>query len=62
MGRLSWSRKNAFMNNEARRAVVAAMIGLAGSPDYRDRADAGPQFGQLRRDARGPQTVAGPRA
>jgi hypothetical protein len=29
------------MSNEARRAVVAALIGLAGSRDYRDRADAG---------------------
>lgn len=29
------------MSNEARRAVVAALITLAGSPDYRDRADAG---------------------
>ncbi|MGW4488516.1 hypothetical protein ACWEOE_32305 [Amycolatopsis sp. NPDC004368] len=29
------------MENEARRAVVAALIGLAGSSDYRDRADAG---------------------
>jgi hypothetical protein len=41
MGLPSWSRKNVFMSNEARRAAVAAMIGLAGSPDYRDRADAG---------------------
>ncbi|WP_433788628.1 hypothetical protein [Actinoplanes sp. CA-252034] len=29
------------MSDEARRAVVAALIGLAGSPHYRDRADAG---------------------
>ncbi|GLW30511.1 hypothetical protein [Actinoplanes regularis] len=29
------------MSDEARRAVVTALIGLAGSPDYRDRADAG---------------------
>ncbi|GAB3939500.1 hypothetical protein [Micromonospora vulcania] len=29
------------MNNEARFAAVAALIGLAGSRDYRDRADAG---------------------
>lgn len=29
------------MTSEARRAVVAALIELAGSPDYRDRADAG---------------------
>jgi hypothetical protein len=62
MGLPSWSRENVFMSNEARRAVVATLIGLAGSPDYRDRADAGPQSGQLRRDARGSQTAAGPRA
>ncbi|WP_406642622.1 hypothetical protein [Amycolatopsis sp. WGS_07] len=29
------------MNNEARRAAVAALIKLAESPDYRDRTDAG---------------------
>ncbi|MEU0797308.1 hypothetical protein ABZ342_45215 [Amycolatopsis sp. NPDC005961] len=29
------------MTSEARRAVVEALIELAGSPDYRDRADAG---------------------
>jgi hypothetical protein len=29
------------MSDEARRAVVATLIGLAGSPNYRDRADAG---------------------
>lgn len=29
------------MSNEARRAVVAALIKLARSPDYRERADAG---------------------
>ncbi|MEW2507309.1 hypothetical protein AB0878_43310 [Amycolatopsis sp. NPDC047767] len=29
------------MDNEARREAVAALIRLAGSPDYRDRADAG---------------------
>jgi hypothetical protein len=29
------------MDHEARWAVVAALVGLAGSPDYRDRADAG---------------------
>ncbi|UMP07230.1 hypothetical protein [Amycolatopsis sp. EV170708-02-1] len=29
------------MSNQARRAVVAALIKLAGSPGYRDRADAG---------------------
>lgn len=29
------------MSNEARRAVVAALIKLAGSPDFHDRADAG---------------------
>ncbi|WP_083752442.1 hypothetical protein [Saccharothrix sp. ALI-22-I] len=29
------------MSNEARRAAVAALAALAGSPDYRDRADAG---------------------
>jgi hypothetical protein len=29
------------MSDEARRAVVAALVGLAGSPGYRDRADAG---------------------
>lgn len=29
------------MTNEARRAAVAALIRLTGSPDYRDRADAG---------------------
>lgn len=29
------------MTDEARPAVVAALIRLAGSPDYRDRADAG---------------------
>jgi hypothetical protein len=34
-------RKNAWMDNEARRAVVTALTGLAGSRDYRDRADAG---------------------
>jgi hypothetical protein len=29
------------MSEEARRAAVAALVGLAGSPGYRDRADAG---------------------
>ncbi|MEV4604707.1 hypothetical protein AB0K15_46060 [Amycolatopsis sp. NPDC049253] len=29
------------MSDEARRAVVAALIKLAGSPDYRERVDAG---------------------
>jgi hypothetical protein len=29
------------MSDEARRAVVAALMRLAGSPDYHDRADAG---------------------
>jgi hypothetical protein len=29
------------MSDEARNAVVAALVDLAGSPDYRDRADAG---------------------
>ncbi len=29
------------MSNGGRRAAVAALIGLAGSPDHRDRADAG---------------------
>ncbi len=29
------------MSDEARHAVVATLIGLAGSPNYRDRADAG---------------------
>jgi hypothetical protein len=29
------------MSDEARRAVVATLVGLAGSPNYRDRADAG---------------------
>ncbi|MEU8663818.1 hypothetical protein [Actinoplanes philippinensis] len=29
------------MSDEARLAAVAALIGLAGSPDHRDRADAG---------------------
>jgi hypothetical protein len=29
------------MSDEARRAAVATLIGLAGSPNYRDRADAG---------------------
>jgi hypothetical protein len=38
---LPWSRKNAAVNSEARRAVVATLIELAASPDYRDRADAG---------------------
>lgn len=35
------ARKNASMSDEARRVVVAALVGLAGSRDYRDRADAG---------------------
>jgi len=41
MGLRSWSRENASMGNEARRAAVAALIRLAGSVDHRDRADAG---------------------
>lgn len=41
MGFSLWSRNTASMNNESRRAVVAALIELAGSPDYYDRADAG---------------------
>jgi len=35
------SRKIASMDNEARHAAVAALIRLAESPDYRDRADSG---------------------
>lgn len=41
MGLRPWSRENASMSNEERRAAVAALIRLAESPDYRDRADAG---------------------
>jgi hypothetical protein len=41
MGLPPWLRKNASMNDEARRAAVIALIGLARSRDYRDRADAG---------------------
>jgi hypothetical protein len=37
----SWSREDASMSNEARRAAVAALTRLAGSTNYRDRADAG---------------------
>jgi hypothetical protein len=44
------------MSNEARRTVVAALIGLAGSPDYRDRADAGRSLASFAEmsEARGP--------
>jgi hypothetical protein len=56
MGLSRWSRKTASVSNEARRAVVAALIELAGSPDYRDRADAGrglASFAEMP-EARGP--------
>jgi hypothetical protein len=43
------------MSNEARRAAVVALIGLAGSSDYRDRADAGPGLASL---AESPQAQA----
>jgi len=33
--------ENGAVSDEARRAVVSALTGLAASPDYRDRADAG---------------------
>jgi HEAT repeat protein len=44
------------MSNEARHAVVAALIELAGSPDYRDRADAGRSLASFAEmpEARGP--------
>lgn len=37
----SWPWKAAPMSSEARRAAVSALIALAGSADFRDRADAG---------------------
>ncbi|OJF12956.1 hypothetical protein [Couchioplanes caeruleus] len=43
------------MSNEARRAAVAALIRLAGSSDYRDRADAGRGLASL---AETPETQA----
>jgi len=44
------------MGNEARRAAVAALIRLAESPDYRDRADAGCSLATFAEmpEARGP--------
>ncbi|MFJ9778759.1 hypothetical protein ACIRSS_04195 [Amycolatopsis sp. NPDC101161] len=44
------------MTSEARRAVVAALIELARSPDYRDRADAGRSLASFAEmpEARGP--------
>jgi hypothetical protein len=44
------------MSNEARRAAVSALIGLAGSTDYRDRADAGRSLAAFAEmlEARGP--------
>lgn len=44
------------MSNEARRAAVAALIEFAGSPDYRDRADAGRRLASFAEmsEARGP--------
>lgn len=44
------------MSNEARRAVAAALIRLAGSSDYRDRADAGRSLASFAEmpEARGP--------
>jgi hypothetical protein len=56
MGLPPWSRKNASMNDEARRAAVIALIGLAGSHDYRDRADAGRALASFAEtpEARGP--------
>ncbi|HEY0688053.1 MAG TPA: hypothetical protein VGD71_03360 [Kribbella sp.] len=44
------------MTNEARPAVVTALIRLAGSPDYRDRADAGRSLASFAEmpEARGP--------
>jgi hypothetical protein len=56
MGFRSWSRENACMSDEARRAAVAALTRLAGSTDYRDRADAGrglASFAEMP-EARGP--------
>lgn len=41
MGLPSSLRKDVPMSSEARRAVVAALIGLASSAGFRDRADAG---------------------
>ena len=41
IGLLPRLRENAAMSDEARQAVVAALIKLAASPDYHDRADAG---------------------
>jgi hypothetical protein len=44
------------VSNEARRAAVAALIRLAGSPGYRDRADAGRSLATFAEmpEARGP--------
>ncbi|MEV5719352.1 hypothetical protein AB0L41_36165 [Amycolatopsis mediterranei] len=44
------------MTSEARRAAVAALIELAGSPDYRDRSDAGRSLASFAEmpEARGP--------
>ncbi|MEU4771626.1 hypothetical protein [Micromonospora sp. NPDC023644] len=38
------------MSKEARRAVVAALIELAGSPDFQDRADAGRSLASFAED------------
>lgn len=56
MGLPLWSRENASMSDEARRAVVAALVRLAGSSDYRDRADAGRSLASFTGmpEARGP--------
>ncbi|WP_433761863.1 hypothetical protein [Nocardia sp. CA-135398] len=37
----AWAQQNAAVSNEVRSVVVARLIRLAESPDYRDRADAG---------------------
>jgi hypothetical protein len=41
VGGVVQSRENEAMSSEARRAAVAALVGLARSSDYQDRADAG---------------------
>jgi hypothetical protein len=49
-------RQNASMSNEARRAAVAALVRLAESSDYHDRADAGRSLASFAEmpEARGP--------
>jgi hypothetical protein len=44
------------MSNDARRAAVAGLVGLAASPDHRDRADAGRALASFAEmpEARGP--------